>query len=231
MGHELGGQSGPTPLFPGLDEIPDPAAPIAARPAPPAEAPSEPSATRPQRARQGAVALAAALAWVCGMIAHYGLRQDLRDPPIVVALSLLAVFAAGAVWLILRPGARGLPLRVRGVQAAAIAIPLGFAALALLGSHTGVAPPPDHAWTCVSAGGAMTFGPLVLAAVMLRRSFLTAPAWRGAAAGALCSLLGAVGIHACCLYTAADHVLLEHALPILGGALLGAAAGAVKGRI
>lgn len=231
MGHELGGQTGPTPLFPGLDEIPDPAAPIAERPAPPAEAPSEPSPTRPQRARQGVAALAAALAWVGGMIVHYKPRRDVGDPTIVVALSLLAAFAAGAAWLLLRPGARGLPRRVRAVQAAAIAIPLGFAALALIGSHTDIAPPPEHAWTCVSVGSTMTFGPLLLAAVMLRRSFLTVPAWRGAAAGGLCALLGAVGIHACCDFTAADHVLLEHALPILGGVLIGAAAGAAQGRV
>jgi hypothetical protein len=83
----------------------------------------------------------------------------------------------------------------------------------------------------VLGGAQFALVPLALAALSLRRSFLSAPAWRGAAVGAACGLVGAFGIHAHCHYTAAAHVLGAHGLPVLACALLGAAAGALGGRV
>jgi hypothetical protein len=73
-------------------------------------------------------------------------------------------------------------------------------------------------------------GPIAVAALLLRRSFLSAPVWRGAAVGAVCGLTASVLIHAHCAAPGASHVLVAHGFPAVCGALVGALLGALGGR-
>lgn len=216
----------------GMEDIPDPAAFLAARPPPlEAKAPAERSATRPQRERGRALAVAASLTWTAGSLALWGLRPDLRTPAVVIPLAAWTLLAAGALRIALRPRTRGLPWAPWAVQAALIAVPTGFALSALVGADLREPLLEGSTLPCALAGAQIALVPLALAALTLRRSFLSAPAWRGAAVGAACGLIGAFGIHAHCAYAAGAHVLVAHGLPILLCALLGAAAGALGGRV
>jgi hypothetical protein len=76
----------------------------------------------------------------------------------------------------------------------------------------------------------MTLGPLIAAALYFRASFLSVPAWRGAAVGALAGLAGSVGIHAHCPKQALLHLLAAHGTAILAGAAAGAGLGTIGGR-
>lgn len=229
------------PLFPGLDDIPDPvahpvahpAAHLAARPAPASAEPAppaEPSLTRPERARRLALALLASLAWICGGVALKGLRRDLASPDIAVPLALLLVGAGAALWLTLRPRQRGLPAGVRVVQAVALGAPLAFAALVLVGAHPDEPTRENSTLPCLLLATEWFLVPFALAAFLLRRSFLTAPGWRGAAMGAVCGLAGSIAIQAHCRYASPFHVLVAHGLPVVVGAALGALAGSLRGR-
>src|SRR5262249_62088392 len=83
---------------------------------------------------------------------------------------------------------------------------------------------------CLRTPSLMGLGPLVLAASVLRWSFPSAPALRGAAVGVIAGLGGAIGISALCPVQARMHLLISHGLPILALALAGAALRAIGGR-
>ncbi|EYF01198.1 NrsF family protein [Chondromyces apiculatus] len=227
------------PLFPGLDEIPDPAARVARHlarlparlPTQESELSAEDSPTRPQRRRLLAFAGILSVGWIAGVVAWSGLRSDIGTPVTAASLVMLVVLAVVAAAWLMRPGRYGLPPGLRVVQALTLGLPAGFAALALLDAQPGGAVPLGATRACMLLGSFMALVPFSLAVLLLRRSLLTAPSWRGAAVGALSALLGAIGIHACCGCNALDHVLLGHGLPILGGLSLGAAAGAAWGRV
>jgi len=229
----LAREPGPLPgaaVIPGLEDIPDPAAQLARRPAPEPALPAEPSPTRPERARRTTVALAVAVTWIAGSVVLLGLRRDIAAPAVALPLALLLLITGAALLLAVRPRARGLPAGVRLVQALPLLLALAFAALALLGARPGEPLPDNHVLPCLALAAEMAVVPLALAALTLRGSFLTAPAWRGAAIGAMVGLGSAIGMHAHCRYAAPIHILLAHGLPIVGGALLGALLGALRGR-
>lgn len=214
-----------------LDDIPDPAAHLAARPPPEVAAPVEPSLTRPARERRSLGALAAGLAWLLVAAWILGFRDDLRSPDVAVPLLLWLVLLGAGLVLALRRRARGLPAGLRTVQAVALAALLGFVAAALATSATTGAPLPLEAhFLCASLSLGVALVPLALAAFALHRAFLSAPAWRGAAVGALCGLGGTIALHAHCDLNEVLHVTLTHGASIAAGALLGAAAGAWRGR-
>jgi hypothetical protein len=219
-------------LLSGLKDIPDPAAHLAARP-PPArvDAPAEPSPTRPARERLVVGAIVAGLAWILLRTWVEGFRDDLGSPRVALPLVLLTALSGLGLLLALLPRARGLPAGVRALQALVAAVAVGFLAAAVLTSRGDdvLAPLMVHL-ECSAVALSMALVPFALAALVLRRSFLSAPAWRGAAIGALCGLGAAIGIHAHCSLDEVLHVAFAHGVPIAAGALLGAAAGALRGR-
>ncbi|WP_437935106.1 NrsF family protein [Sorangium sp. So ce341] len=219
-------------LLSGIEDIPDPAAHLAARPPPAlAAAPAEPSLTRPARERRALIASLVGLAWILIFSWIEGFRDDLGSPGVAVPLAVWALLAGLGLLLALRPRARGLPAGVRALQALVAAAPVGFLAAAVATLRVADPPVPlELHLRCIASAIGTGLVPFALAALVLRRSFLSAPAWRGAAIGALCGLGVVVGLGTHCALDDLIHVALAHGLPIAAGALLGAAAGAMRGR-
>ncbi|WP_437950682.1 NrsF family protein [Sorangium sp. So ce296] len=219
-------------LLSGIEDIPDPAAHLVARPPPAlAVAPAEPSLTRPARERRALIAGMVGLAWILIFSWIEGFRDDLGSPGVAVPLAVGAALSGLGLLLALRPRARGLPAGVRALQTLVAAVPVGFLAAAVATSRVADPPVPlELHLRCIASAVGTGLVPFALAALVLRRSFLSAPAWRGAAIGALCGLAVVVGLGTHCELDDLIHVALAHGLPIAAGALLGAAAGALRGR-
>ena len=213
--------------------IPDPARGVAARPAPAPPSPGDPSPTRAERRRRNLLAVGAGIAWVVFLVGHLGVRGNIGDAGLLASLGLWTLLAVGGLALALRPNARGLPPSLRVVQI----VLLAGAALYVVGVvvRDAAAPNVPIHWSnvigCLSWAHLLAVGPLLVAALIFRRSFLSFPAWRGAVVGAACGLGGAIGIHAHCVVETASHVLVAHGLVIAVSALLGAALGARQGRL
>jgi hypothetical protein len=215
-----------------LREIPDPLAGAAGREAKAPVAPTEPSLTRPQRRVRSLLVLAAAIGWVLLFVAYLGPRSDLFSPWVILPLSLWMIAAAGALVLALSARDRGLPAGVRVIQVILAVIPLCFGVAALVSSTEGEGPfSLKAAAICMHYANLIASGPLLFACLAFRRSFLSAPAWRGAAIGAVCGLAGSIGIHSHCPTSGTLHALLGHGLPIAAGAILGSILGAIRGRV
>jgi hypothetical protein len=146
----------------------------------------------------------------------------------------IAVWLAGGAanrGVVLRPRARGLPAGVRAVQHAVWIVPAAYVAGVAL-----VAVPEAEPLTwasiksCLAVSALISVGPLAAAALFLRRSFLSAPGWRGAAVGALAGLAGSAGIHAHCACQSLGHLLAAHGAAIALGAVAGATLGRLGGR-
>jgi hypothetical protein len=217
----------------GIERIPDPAASITDQPAPPAAPPAEPSPTRADRQRLARGAAAAACAWVAAGVATFGVRHDIATPLVIAPLAAWSLTVALGLAVVLRPRARGLPAPVRVVQHALWVVPAVYAAGVLLVGAPISGPPV--AWAtlrgCMAIAHLLAIGPLAAAALLLRRSFFSASAWRGAAVGALAGLGGSLGVHAHCPVPALDHLLMAHGPSILVGAALGAFFGRAKGSV
>jgi hypothetical protein len=206
-----------------LFEIPDPVRSREA--APPAMAtPATPSRTRNQRRTLGITLTLAAVFWVLVVLFFEGTRADLEAPAILAQLAIWTVTGAIALAVALRPSARGLPPKVRVLQAALVGAVLTFAVVAVA-----LAPSSPMDWwgsrACVGLSSLMSLGPLGLAALALRRSLAGAATWQGAAIGAVSGLAGTIGVHAHCPVQASMHVLLAHGFPIALGAAVGALLG------
>jgi hypothetical protein len=224
--------SDPLPLD-RLAEIPDPAARAARRPAPPAPAPpAEPSLTRDARRVQTRAAVLLALVWIGVALAVFGARADLAAPGVLAPLAAWTAAGGVGLFVLLRPGARGLPVDVRVVEHALWIVP----AVYLAGVAMVAAPAPGVPLTwetvrgCLCISNLMALGPLLGAAVFLRRSLASAPTLRGGAIGALAGLWGTIGVHAHCPVQSVSHLVVAHGLSIAVGAALGAALGRVLGR-
>ena len=219
--------------FEDFGSIPDPAAGLGVRPAPPPVPPLDPSPTRAERRRRSLIALGFGVAWLVFLLWRLGLRGNIADAGLLAALALWALVSGGGLALALRPNARGLPPSLRVVQIILLALAALYVAGVLVRDAT--APHVPIHWGkvlgCLSCAHLLAAGPLVVAAVMLRRSFLSFPAWRGAVVGAACGFGGAIGIHAHCSVETASHVLLAHGLVIVVSAALGAVLGARQGRL
>jgi hypothetical protein len=213
--------------------IPDPARGVAARPAPSPPPPGDPSPTRAERRRRNLLAVGFGLAWVVFLVGHLGVRGNIGDAGLLASLGLWTLLAVGGLALALRTNARGLPPSLRVVQI----VLLAGAALYVVGVmvRDAAAPNVPIHWSnvigCLSWAHLLAVGPLLVAALIFRRSFLSFPAWRGAVVGAACGLGGAIGIHAHCVVETASHVLVAHGLVIAVSAFLGAALGARQGRL
>ena len=213
--------------------IPDPARGVASRPTPSPAPPGSPSPTRAERRRRKLLAAGFGVAWLVFLVWRLGLRANIGDAGLLASLGLWTLVSGGGLALALRPNARGLPPSLRVVQI----ILLALAALYVVGVlvRAATAPTVPIHWSnvigCLSCAHLLAAGPFVVAALLLRRTFLSFPAWRGAVVGAACGLGGAIGIHAHCAVETASHVLVAHGLVIVIAAALGAALGARQGRL
>lgn len=213
----------------GLAEIPDPAAALADRPGPEPVVPAERSPSRRERRLRIAAGAGLAIAWLALVASEAGLH--LGSPTTVRQLALWAVAGAIALALTVR-WSRRRPAGVSTLRAVVAGVFTAFVAGALMSPSTGSETPLAWASTQPCASLALLFaaGPLVAAGVLARRAFVSAPAWRGAALGAVCGLAGSLGVHAHCPLSSAGHVIVAHGLSIALGAGLGAAFGATRGR-
>jgi hypothetical protein len=224
--------------FPDLDklsfrDIPDPAAQILARPPSPEPAsPVEPSPTRAERQRLRLAAILATPAWIALAALVLGLRGDLRDASVLLKIALWSALGLFALWVMLRPRARGLPPGARAVMLCLGAVPLfyGIAVLALPRSSAPISIGEVTFSGCAVLSVVFAAGPLALAGVLLKRTFLSIPSARGAAIGAICGLAGAIGLHTHCPVETTVHLLLMHGTGIFVCALIGAIFGALHGR-
>jgi hypothetical protein len=209
---------------PRFDDIPDPSAALLRRELPPVPE-LAPSPTRAARRATARWLTVASVLWIAGLLARLGLRPDLA----AAGPELVGWIAAGALAFGLAQRRGRVPASVRLVQLALALVVGAFLVLAVAFSG-----PSDggglQGGGCMAAASLLSAGPLVFVALFFRRSFATAPAWRGAFLGALAGLAGAVGVHAHCPVAVMSHVVLAHGLPILLGALVGAVAGAAFGR-
>jgi hypothetical protein len=220
----------PEARSPDFADIPDPAAAVAQRPAPAVPVLTEPSPTRTDRRVRGMLTLTASAGWIAALLLRVGLRPDLLSGEALVQVGVWALVGATGLYVALRPGERGIPRALNVVQTIFAVVLVAFATLAVaLANPNGAG--AMHTSGCLTSGILMSVVPLIGAALYLRRSFTTAPAWRGATVGAICGLAGAVGIHAHCPLSTMGHVLIGHGLPIALGALLGALWGAWRGRV
>ncbi|MFT3768805.1 MAG: NrsF family protein [Minicystis sp.] len=215
----------------GIDRIPDPAAHAARLPVPPAAPPAEPSPTRDARRRLARVVVAVACLWLGAAVAAFGVRADIGEPLVIAPLAVWALTVVLGLVFVLRPRARGLPAPVRAVQHAIWIVPVIYVAAVLaVGAAAGG---PAFGWGtvrgCLGMAHLIAVGPLAAAALLLRRSFVSASAWRGAAVGALAGLAGSLGVHAHCPVPALDHLLAAHGPAILVGCLLGGILGRARG--
>ncbi len=222
-------------LFQGFSEIPDPVARAVDDATPPPPALPAGALTRAQLRARRLGALALSLAWIALFSWHFGLRDTMAQPGVLVPFALWSLLGACTLALALRPGERGLPPGVRRIQALVALLPALYLLTVLLRAQA--LPPAELplSWAtvgpCFSVTQLLTLGPLVLAGVAFQRSFLTNAAWRGGLIGAVAGLAGAIGIHTHCPVEAASHVLVAHGLAIVSGGLLGAGLGAIRGRL
>jgi hypothetical protein len=213
--------------------IPDPAGGLTSRPTPAPTPPDDPSPTRDQRRRRNLIAVGFGVAWVVSLVWRLGVRGNIGDAGLLTSLGLWTLLGVGGLALALRPNARGLPPSLRAVQIILLALAALYDGGVLV--RDAAAPSVPIRWAnivgCLSWAHILAIGPLVVAAMIFRRSFLSFPAWRGAVVGAACGLGGAIGIHAHCAVETASHVLVAHGMVIVISALLGAVLGARQGRL
>jgi hypothetical protein len=215
------------PELEGLGDIPDPVRPLRALPPPPSIA-NVASPTRAARARRNIALFGAAIVVASAIVLRGGIRADLLDGFVIFQLGTWMLVIAFAARVVVIPAERGLPSGLRALQVGLLALVLVFSALALAPAVSGF---EWHSFLgCALFGASVALAPLAAAALALRRSFLSAPGWRGAVIGAACGLGGTIGVHAHCPRQSSAHVLLSHGTPIVLGALAGSVLGRVRGR-
>lgn len=215
-----------------FNEIPDPAADLSPPPELAATPPALPSLTRSERRRRSIVVLALSIGWVLAVLIKLGVRPDVGAVNVTAPIMVWIVVALLGLVAALRPRRGGLPPASPLIQIIAASVPIVFVASALYASrHAEDAPfTLENSGACMLWAGITAAGPFALAGFLFERTFLSAPAWRGAAIGVVCGLCAAAGIHTHCPMTASAHVVLAHGFPIAAGGLLGALFGALRGR-
>jgi hypothetical protein len=236
---ETGEGSEPSIDAQALGSIPDPAqgqiftgSPV---PLPPSLAAltSLPSLTRSDRQRRVALGAVGALTWAFVVILSAGLRPDLGSLAGGGAALVMGATLIGLALAALRRRARGLPADLRLSYLAVVAAPAAYAAASVLM----VRPHDDGACTtmqgnlaCLALATLVALGAGAAMTVALQRSLLNGASWRGAAAGALAGLVGALSVHLHCPLQNLEHLLFAHGAPILLFAGAGAVLGSRVGR-
>jgi hypothetical protein len=211
-----------------LAEIPDPLerpAASAPRALDTAAWPASPTRAHARTAR--VAALVTALLFNGAWIAFVERRRDLAAlSPGSVALGLAIPLVAGVIALagVVRPGTRGLGVRLVELVALVCASPLLFAigtlvTLRAVGEPGAFAGP---ALRCVGVSAILAATPLVVAVLVMRRSFVSAAAWRTAALGVACGGLAAATMSVACANNEPMHVLVAHGAMMLVGGVAGA---------
>lgn len=186
--------------------------------------------TRSTAERRRVAALGASLAWLCGHLLVYGIRQDFAQLPtsyIVAQVALPVVFGACCLVVALAPGKLGLGIGLALLGGMALLGPLSFWLLAL-GVPVPYPPTPSQLgfWpgslSCLEITLSWAAAPLLLVALSLRRSFVVRAAERSALVGAALGLLsgGAINLH--CPNVDPWHLLAGHGVPVAVAALVGA---------
>lgn len=221
-----------------LDDIPDviPPEERQASAGPPHLAPrAATTAAGPSRAsvrRQRAVALVASLGWLVWQVAALGLRTDMAKLGIaypIAQVALPALLGAAALAIALWPGRDGLGAGVASIRGLSVVALLGMTAVTLFFPLPFAYTPPKLfgflQWTLICADIVAVMGvlPLALAAVALRRSFVTAATEKSAAIGVACGLGAVTAMHLHCENLQPAHMALGHMVP----AMVLAAAGAL----
>lgn len=219
-----------------FDSIADPVAPRAqslASAPPEPKPPQEPSPTRAVRTVRAVLGLALALCWLGYVMRYWGLRADITAMYVAIPLALWVLGVGYSLYCLIKPDTQGLVRNVRVAWAVVMGLPILFLVSAGLGAIGGEPLPFtwEYSFPCIMWSGIAGCVPILAAVLLFRRSFVSAPVWRGSAIGAAIGLSAGLTIHAVCPYTDAAHVLVTHGLPILAGALLGAGLGALGGRI
>jgi|HubBroStandDraft_2_1064218.scaffolds.fasta_scaffold03751_2 hypothetical protein len=216
-----------------LAEIPDPLAERAA-PTPAGHPlrvvswPASPTRGRLRTAR--AAALAMAVLFDAAWIAFIERRRDLASlPPESIALGLGIPLVAAVVALVavVRPGARGLGMRLAELVALVGVPPLLFAFGTLVTSPAqGAQPFVGPALRCIGVSAILAAAPFVVGLLVMRRSFVSSAGWRTAALGVSSGALAAATMSVACANGDRLHVLVAHGAIVLFGGVAGAWAGA-----
>jgi hypothetical protein len=217
-----------------LGEIPDPFAAATGRPAPAAPSPEVRAAMGASRARgyvrsQRAAALLIAVAYEVVAVVAYKMRPGVASLPAwQLALGFL-IPAAGALVALgaaVRGGVRGLGESAARLRMLTLGVPALFALATWIAlPHAGDPAFWPHALDCMMTTAILGAVPVLLAAWVMRRSFVTAAGWRTALMGVACGALATTAISLVCANEDAGHVLVGHGAAILVLGVLGAIAG------
>jgi hypothetical protein len=213
-------------------DIPDPVRDGGARSPPAMEPPAEAAPTRAESAQRRWIAVALGAVWAVAFVFVLGVRTDVLGGKVLVQIIAWTLALPLGLSLALRPREGGWPAGVAAQRAGLIALLAVFIGLSLIPIE-GMEAPLSFRTVRGCASFALLIGlpSLLCATFVLKRSFLNAPALRGAVVGAVCGMAGAVGIHTHCPVVTTSHVLLAHGLPIVVFAALGALFGARRGRV
>lgn len=188
---------------------------------------------RPRRpARDLAVLIAVSLVYASGVLVAVAIRRDLGELPvgwIVLAGLVWLVGFVAPVYLALVPRPGTMMPRWRLAGALVVATSIGFVLLGLA-IHPAGPSSLTYGWTrferghtCLEIGLATALVPVVLGALLLRRSLPVGSRWIGAALGAGGGALGGLVLHLHCRVTDGPHVGLVHGGVVIVAALLSAA--------
>jgi hypothetical protein len=223
-----------------LDQIPDPlpedqrpqsngAAPPELRPPLPSPRLAVKSLDRTQVRRRRWVALGLSGAWLLTHLVVYGVRQDLATLPasyVAVQMGLPFGVAVASLAVALSPGKLGLGVSLGALATVVLLGPLSFWLAALAMPRPGTASGDAglfSALVCFDITLLWAALPLVAAAFALRRSFAGGAVWRSALIGAASGLFSGAVMNLHCTNVDPLHMAMGHGLPIVAGALIGAA--------
>jgi uncharacterized membrane protein YhdT len=182
--------------------------------------------------RQLAVLVAASLTFGAAMLALVAMRRDAGELPAVwlvgVALAWLLGFVV-PLYLATVPRRGAVMPRWRVAGASAIAGSLAFIVLGLALHPSGASSRQlgwDHFWrgySCLGTGLTAALVPVVIGAILLRRTLPVGARWIAAALGTGAGSLGGLVLHLHCPVTDGPHVGLVHGGMVGIAALLAAA--------
>jgi hypothetical protein len=215
-----------------LMDIPDPFAGASSAAPPIPRLPKEKSPTREEREHGVSMAITFALLWQIFWLVWIEHRPDFfrLDPSMItLGVGVPLYLSFGGLYVALRPGPRGLGSKVMRFVIVALASPVLFARqMWLLSSRItdDSAPFLDRTIRCLAVTLALSAPPMAMFAWVLRRAFVAASVWRGAAIGVACGALAAATMTLACVHFEALHLIVAHgSMMIIGGI-----AGAVVGR-
>lgn len=221
-----------------LDDIPDVIPADADRaPQAPASAPRtkaiEGGPSRAELRSRRWIAIAASFAWLTGHLALLSIRTDFAKLGVAypaLQIGLPALLSAIALGVAITPGREGLGAGVTALRAIVIGGVAGMTALVAAMPLPFAYVPPNvmtfGQWVvvCGDIVAMMAAVPLVLAAVVLRRSFVAASLERSAAVGAACGLAAVTAMHLHCENIQIAHVLAGHMIPAIAVTIVAALA-------